>query len=115
MYRLVSLPKHAHRNGAIYRSIDQAYTALLELNAELFCQAHGFTGAKPPPEPPGVTWAKDRAGFPGHHTDLSASRAGTAVAYAVAARGKPRTGALIAVGSARESDLGSEPQRIPTC
>jgi hypothetical protein len=40
------------RNGAIYRSFDRAYTALLELNAELFCQAHGFTAAKPPPEPP---------------------------------------------------------------
>jgi hypothetical protein len=40
------------RNGAIYRSIDQAYTAFLELNAELFCQAHGFTATKPPPDPP---------------------------------------------------------------
>ena len=49
------------RNGAIYRSIDQACTAYLELNAELFRQAHGFTAAKPPPEPPGVTLAKDQA------------------------------------------------------
>ena len=43
------------------RSIDQAYTAFLELNAELFCQAHGFPAAKPPPDPPGVTPAKDQA------------------------------------------------------
>ncbi len=49
------------RNGSIYRSIDQAYTAFQELNAELFCQAHGFTAAKPPPEPPGLTRAKDQA------------------------------------------------------
>jgi hypothetical protein len=49
------------RNGAIYRSIDQAYTAFLELNAELFCQAHGFAAAKPRPEPPGVTRVKDQA------------------------------------------------------
>jgi hypothetical protein len=48
------------RNGAIYRSFDQAYTAFLELNAELFCQAHGFTAAKPPPDPPRVTPAKDQ-------------------------------------------------------
>jgi hypothetical protein len=48
------------RNGAIYRSIDHAYTAFLELTAELFGQAHGFTAAKPPPEPREVTRAKDQ-------------------------------------------------------
>jgi hypothetical protein len=49
------------RTGTIYRSIDQAYSAFLELNAELFCQAHGFPAAKPPPAPRSVTPAKDHA------------------------------------------------------
>ena len=49
------------RIGAIYRSIDQACTAFLELNAELFCQAHGFTDAKPPAKAPGVKPARDQA------------------------------------------------------
>ena len=74
-------------------------------------------------------------GVPGHHIDLAASRAGTAMAYAAGFRGhqvpgtryrsrgiacrhglayaaavrcKSRTGALIATGSARESDRESE-------
>jgi hypothetical protein len=58
------------RNGAIYRSIDQAYTAFLELNAELFCQAHGFPAAKPPPEPPRVNRAKDQAQEPPDRPDV---------------------------------------------
>ena len=48
------------RNGAIYRSIDQAYSAFLELNAELFCQAHGFPAAKPQPAPRAVRLARRR-------------------------------------------------------
>ncbi len=57
------------RNGAIYRSMDQAYTAFLELNAELFCQAHGFPAAKPPPDPPELNRSTDQPQPPPNHPD----------------------------------------------
>ena len=44
--RLANGATRVRSNGAIYRSIDQACTAYLELNAELFRQAHGFTAAE---------------------------------------------------------------------
>jgi hypothetical protein len=57
-----------------------------------------------------------RSYFPRHRNSvcLSSSLAAWLI-YAAAARGKSKTGALIAIGSARESDLGSEPRRIPAC
>jgi hypothetical protein len=55
--------------GSIYRAIDQAFDALQDLNAELFCQSHGRESAKPPAKPPGVRPAKDQAQEPPNRPD----------------------------------------------